>query len=64
MCVCFRDKNIAIMFEKENINTLDMNGEMLLTILSFTGTGRSGIPFQKCENGITDENETGRTGWI
>ena len=30
----------------------------------FTGTGRSGIPFQKCENGITDENETGRTGWI
>ena len=30
----FRDKNIAIMFEKENINTLDMNGEMLLTILS------------------------------
>nr|WP_317428576.1 recombinase family protein [uncultured Blautia sp.] len=29
-----RDKNIAILFEKENINTLDMNGEMLLTILS------------------------------
>lgn len=29
-----RDKNIAIFFEKENINTLDMNGEMLLTILS------------------------------
>ena len=28
------DKNIAIMFEKENINTLDMNGAMLLTILS------------------------------
>ena len=29
-----RDRNIAIVFEKENINTLDMNGEMLLTILS------------------------------
>lgn len=29
-----RDKHIAILFEKENINTLDMNGEMLLTILS------------------------------
>lgn len=29
-----RDKNITIFFEKENINTLDMNGEMLLTILS------------------------------
>lgn len=29
-----RERNIAIFFEKENINTMDMNGEMLLTILS------------------------------
>lgn len=29
-----KEKNIAIMFEKENINTLTMNGEMLLVILS------------------------------
>ncbi|EOT28834.1 hypothetical protein C805_00355 [Eubacterium sp. 14-2] len=29
-----RDRNIAIFFEKENINTLDMNGELLLTIMS------------------------------
>lgn len=29
-----RDKNIAVFFEKENINTLDMNGELLLTIMS------------------------------
>ena len=29
-----KEKNIAVIFEKENINTLDMNGEMLLTILS------------------------------
>ena len=29
-----KDKNIAIFFEKENINTLDMNGELLLTIMS------------------------------
>ena len=28
-----KEKNIAIMFEKENINTLTMNGEMLLVIL-------------------------------
>lgn len=27
-----RDRNIAIVFEKENINTLDMNGEMLLVV--------------------------------
>ncbi len=29
-----REKNIAVYFEKENINTLDMNGELLLTIMS------------------------------
>ncbi len=29
-----REKNVSIYFEKENINTSDMQGEMLLTILS------------------------------
>lgn len=29
-----REKNVAVVFEKENINTLTMNGEMLLVILS------------------------------
>ncbi|MFY9441424.1 MAG: recombinase family protein [Tepidanaerobacteraceae bacterium] len=29
-----RERNIAVYFEKENINTLDMAGELLLTILS------------------------------
>lgn len=29
-----RECNIAIFFEKENINTMDMNGELLLTIMS------------------------------
>lgn len=29
-----KEKNVAIMFEKENINTMTMNGEMLLVILS------------------------------
>lgn len=29
-----KEKGIAIVFEKENINTLTMNGELLLTILS------------------------------
>ena len=28
-----RDNNVAVQFEKENINTLDVQGEMLLTIL-------------------------------
>ncbi len=29
-----KEKNVAIMFEKENISTLTINGEMLLVILS------------------------------
>lgn len=29
-----KEKNVAILFEKENINTMTMNGEMLLVILS------------------------------
>ena len=29
-----KDKNIAVIFEKENIDTLTMNGELMLTILS------------------------------
>ncbi len=29
-----RDKNIAIIFEKENINTLEASGELLLTIMA------------------------------
>lgn len=29
-----KERNIAVYFEKENINTLDMNGELLLTIMS------------------------------
>lgn len=29
-----REKNVAILFEEENINTLEMSGELLLTILS------------------------------
>lgn len=29
-----KEKNIAILFEEENINTLEMSGELLLTILS------------------------------
>lgn len=29
-----KDNNVAILFEKENINTMTMNGEMLLVILS------------------------------
>ena len=29
-----KEKNIAIYFEKENINTLESTGELLITILS------------------------------
>lgn len=30
----FKEKNVAVMFEEENINTLTMDGELLLVILS------------------------------
>lgn len=29
-----KERNIAVLFEEENINTLEMSGELLLTILS------------------------------
>ena len=29
-----KEKNIAIIFEKENINTLEASGELLLTIMA------------------------------
>ena len=31
-----KEKNIAVIFEKENINTLDGTGEILITILSLS----------------------------
>ena len=34
ICKNAQGRNIAIFFEKENINTLYMNGELLLTIMS------------------------------
>ena len=34
-----KDKNIAVIFEKENIDTLTMNGELMLTILSSLARG-------------------------
>ena len=29
-----KEKNISVYFEKENINTMDANGEVLLTIMA------------------------------
>ena len=46
-----RERNIAIFFEKENINTMDMNGEMLLYDFKFDGTAGSGISFTECKDG-------------
>lgn len=59
-----RDRNVAIVFEKENINTLDMNGEMLLTILSSLSQGEVESLSRKCKSGIKDENEAGRVSRI
>ena len=43
-----RDRNIAVIFEKENINTLDAKGEVLLTILSSLAQDESRSISENC----------------
>lgn len=38
-----KEKNVAVVFEKEGINTLEGTGEILLTILSSFAQGKAGI---------------------
>lgn len=55
-----RDKNIAVYFEKENINTLDAKGEVLLTILSSLAQDESRSISENCTWGIRRRFETGK----
>ena len=54
-----RDKNIAIMFEKENINTLDSTGELLFTILSSLAQDESRNISENCKWGIRTKFKNG-----
>ncbi len=54
-----KEKNIAVFFEKENINTLDGSGEMLLTILSSLAQEESRSLSTNIKWGITKRFEKG-----
>lgn len=54
-----REHNVAIIFEKENINTLEMNGEMLLTILSSLAQQESESLSQNTKMGLKMKMQRG-----
>ena len=55
-----KDLGIGIIFEKENINTLDAKGEVLLTILSSLAQDESRSISENCTWGIRRRFETGK----
>ena len=55
-----KDLGIGIIFEKENINTLDAKGEVLLTILSSLAQDESRSVSENCTWGICRRLETGK----
>ena len=54
-----RDRGIAVIFEKEGINTLDGSGELLLTILSSLAQDESRNISENCRWGIRRKFEKG-----
>lgn len=56
-----RDKNIGIIFEEENINTLEMTGELLLTILSSVAQQESENISEHVKLGIKMRREKGES---
>lgn len=55
-----KEKNIAVFFEKENINTLEGSGELLLTILSSQAQEESRNTSENCHWGIVRQFEAGK----
>ena len=55
-----KEKNIAVFFEKENINTLEGSGELLLTILSSQAQEESRNISENCHWGIVRKFENGK----
>lgn len=47
-----KDKNIAVSFEKENINTMDSKGEVMLTIMASLAQQESQSLSQNVKMGI------------
>ena len=55
-----KELNIAVRFEKENINTLDASGEVLLTIMAALAQQESESLSQNVRIGIKFRNEQGK----
>ena len=55
-----KEKNIAVFFEKESINTLEGSGELLLTILSSQAQEESRNVSENCHWGIVRKFEDGK----
>lgn len=55
-----KEKNIAVFFEKEGINTLDSGGELLITILSSQAQEESRNTSENCHWGIVRRFESGK----
>ena len=55
-----KSKNIAVYFEKENINTLESTGEILITILSSQAQEESRNVSENCHWGIVRKFEDGK----
>ncbi len=55
-----REKNIAIIFEKENINTLEASGELLLTIMASLAQQESASLSQNVKMGLQFRYQEGK----
>ena len=55
-----KEKNIAVVFEKEGINTLEASGELLITILSSQAQEESRNISENCRWGIVRRFEAGK----
>lgn len=55
-----KDKNIAIIFEKENINTLEASGELLLTIMASLAQQESASLSQNVKMGLQFRYQEGK----
>lgn len=55
-----KEKNIAIVFEKENINTLEANGELLLTIMASLAQQESASLSQNVKLGLQFRYQEGK----
>jgi site-specific DNA recombinase len=54
-----KEKNVAILFEEENINTLEMSGELLLTVLSSVAQQESETISSHVKLGLKMKSERG-----